>query len=88
MNIARVASGLHERLKANQGPNGTWGYHGDQDSQVFVVLELHGLPTVLLGGQHVRFPVVREQNLSSSFLTSGPTPQRTSLFRPACSFFA
>jgi len=32
VDIARVMSGLHERLRANQGPTGTWGYHGDQDS--------------------------------------------------------
>lgn len=32
MKIASVVSGLHEKLKANQKPIGTWGYRGNQDS--------------------------------------------------------
>ena len=32
MDIARVMSGLHETLKANQKPTGAWGYRGNQDS--------------------------------------------------------
>jgi len=52
VDIARVMSGLHERLRANQGPNGSWGYHGGQDSveaTCFAMLALRQQSSIELG---------------------------------------
>src|SRR5881296_2623172 len=49
MNIARVMSGLHERLRANQKLSGAWGHRGNQDSvesTCLAVLALRRQPSI------------------------------------------
>ena len=51
MDIARVMSGLHESLKANQTNSGTWGFRSNQDSvesTCFAILALRRQPNIEL----------------------------------------
>ena len=51
MDIPILISAVHETLKANQKPSGTWGYRGNQDSvesTCFAILALHRQPGIEL----------------------------------------